>query len=212
MSRNDELFARAQRTIPGRRQLAGARLPLGRRHAALLRRAARAPTCGTPTASATSTTSARGARRSSATRIRRSCARCRRPRAHGLSFGAPTELEIEMAETLCRLLPSLELVRLVSSGTEATMTRAAARARLHRPQQDRQVRRLLSRPRRQPAGEGGLGRADVRPAVVGRRAAARSPRDARARLQRPRRRSRRAFAARRRRHRRASSSSRSPAT
>src|SRR6202795_1693648 len=41
---------------------------------------------------------------------------------HGLSFGAPTELEIEMAETLCRLLPSMELVRLVSSGTEATMT------------------------------------------------------------------------------------------
>ena len=41
---------------------------------------------------------------------------------HGLSFGAPTEIEIEMAETLCRLLPSLEMVRLVSSGTEATMT------------------------------------------------------------------------------------------
>jgi glutamate-1-semialdehyde 2,1-aminomutase len=40
----------------------------------------------------------------------------------GLSFGAPTEVEIEMAETLCRLLPSLEMVRLVSSGTEATMS------------------------------------------------------------------------------------------
>ena len=40
----------------------------------------------------------------------------------GLSFGAPTEAEIEMAETLCRLLPSIELVRLVSSGTEATMS------------------------------------------------------------------------------------------
>jgi len=40
----------------------------------------------------------------------------------GLSFGAPTELEIEMAETLCRLLPSVEMVRLVSSGTEATMS------------------------------------------------------------------------------------------
>src|SRR5215831_17710123 len=40
----------------------------------------------------------------------------------GLSFGAPTEAEIEMAETLCRLLPSLEMVRLTSSGTEATMT------------------------------------------------------------------------------------------
>ena len=41
---------------------------------------------------------------------------------HGLSFGAPTELEIEMAEELCRLVPSIEMVRLVSSGTEATMT------------------------------------------------------------------------------------------
>lgn len=40
----------------------------------------------------------------------------------GLSFGAPTEAEIEMAELLCRLLPSLEMVRLVSSGTEATMS------------------------------------------------------------------------------------------
>src|SRR5215813_5718055 len=40
----------------------------------------------------------------------------------GLSFGAPTELEIEMAEAICSLLPSIELVRLVSSGTEATMS------------------------------------------------------------------------------------------
>jgi glutamate-1-semialdehyde 2,1-aminomutase len=40
----------------------------------------------------------------------------------GLSFGAPTEQEIEMAEVLCRLVPSLEQVRLVSSGTEATMS------------------------------------------------------------------------------------------
>jgi glutamate-1-semialdehyde 2,1-aminomutase len=42
--------------------------------------------------------------------------------ARGLSFGAPTEGEIEIAETLCRLVPSIEQVRLVSSGTEATMT------------------------------------------------------------------------------------------
>ena len=40
----------------------------------------------------------------------------------GLSFGAPTEAEYEMAALLCKLLPSLELVRLVSSGTEATMS------------------------------------------------------------------------------------------
>jgi glutamate-1-semialdehyde 2,1-aminomutase len=41
---------------------------------------------------------------------------------HGLSFGAPTEIEITMAETLVRRLPSMDLVRLVSSGTEATMS------------------------------------------------------------------------------------------
>ncbi|MGD0960282.1 MAG: glutamate-1-semialdehyde 2,1-aminomutase [Methylomonas sp.] len=40
----------------------------------------------------------------------------------GLSFGAPTEIETRMAETLCRCLPSLEMVRMVSSGTEATMS------------------------------------------------------------------------------------------
>jgi len=40
----------------------------------------------------------------------------------GLSFGAPTEIEVEMAAELTRRLPALELVRLVSSGTEATMS------------------------------------------------------------------------------------------
>ncbi|HKU47429.1 MAG TPA: aminotransferase class III-fold pyridoxal phosphate-dependent enzyme, partial [Burkholderiales bacterium] len=42
--------------------------------------------------------------------------------SRALSFGAPTEAEIELAELLCRLVPSMDLVRLVSSGTEATMT------------------------------------------------------------------------------------------
>ena len=42
--------------------------------------------------------------------------------SRALSFGAPTEAEVELAELLCRLVPSLELVRLVSSGTEATMS------------------------------------------------------------------------------------------
>ncbi|HWS12496.1 MAG TPA: glutamate-1-semialdehyde 2,1-aminomutase [Rhodocyclaceae bacterium] len=42
--------------------------------------------------------------------------------ARGLSFGAPTEAEIEMAEEIIRLVPSIEMVRLVSSGTEATMS------------------------------------------------------------------------------------------
>lgn len=42
--------------------------------------------------------------------------------ANGLSFGAPTEAEIVMAEEICKLVPSIEQVRLVSSGTEATMS------------------------------------------------------------------------------------------
>ncbi|HMV53413.1 MAG TPA: glutamate-1-semialdehyde 2,1-aminomutase [Rhodocyclaceae bacterium] len=45
-----------------------------------------------------------------------------RAAAQGLSFGAPTEAEVELAELLCAMLPSLEMVRLVSSGTEATMS------------------------------------------------------------------------------------------
>ena len=42
--------------------------------------------------------------------------------ANGLSYGAPTEGEIEIAEMIRQLVPSMEQVRLVSSGTEATMT------------------------------------------------------------------------------------------
>ncbi|WP_439295026.1 glutamate-1-semialdehyde 2,1-aminomutase [Lonepinella sp. BR2882] len=41
---------------------------------------------------------------------------------NGLSFGAPTESEITLAELVCQLMPSIELVRMVSSGTEATMS------------------------------------------------------------------------------------------
>jgi glutamate-1-semialdehyde 2,1-aminomutase len=42
--------------------------------------------------------------------------------SRALSFGAPTEAEIELAERICRLVPSIEMVRVVCSGTEATMT------------------------------------------------------------------------------------------
>ena len=52
----------------------------------------------------------------------------------GTSFGAPTALEVRLAERVARMLPSIEMVRFVSSGTEATMTairlaRAATRRR-----------------------------------------------------------------------------------
>src|SRR5271170_671513 len=41
---------------------------------------------------------------------------------HGASFGAPTELETQLADLITRLMPSIEMVRMVSSGTEAAMS------------------------------------------------------------------------------------------
>ncbi|HEX7169805.1 MAG TPA: glutamate-1-semialdehyde 2,1-aminomutase [Rubrobacter sp.] len=40
----------------------------------------------------------------------------------GTTFGAPTELEVELADAVCRAVPSLEMVRMTNSGTEATMS------------------------------------------------------------------------------------------
>src|SRR5437773_9635237 len=42
--------------------------------------------------------------------------------AIGTSFGAPTEAEVELADAICEAVPSIEMVRLVNSGTEATMS------------------------------------------------------------------------------------------
>lgn len=42
--------------------------------------------------------------------------------ANGLGFGAPTELEVVLAEKICQLMPNIEMVRMVNSGTECTMT------------------------------------------------------------------------------------------
>jgi glutamate-1-semialdehyde 2,1-aminomutase len=51
--------------------------------------------------------------------VRRALARATR---NGTSFGAPTELEVRLAERVAKLVPSIEMVRFVSSGTEATMS------------------------------------------------------------------------------------------
>ena len=90
--------------------------------------------------------------------------------AIGTSFGAPTEQEIELAEAIRDAVPSIEMVRLVNSGTEATMSRHPGGARLHRPRPDREVRRLLSRPCGFAAGEGRLRHRDARHAGHPRRA------------------------------------------
>ena len=42
--------------------------------------------------------------------------------ARGLSYGAATELEVEMARLVCRMVPGLDMVRMVNSGTEAVMS------------------------------------------------------------------------------------------
>jgi glutamate-1-semialdehyde 2,1-aminomutase len=46
----------------------------------------------------------------------------RRTAEKGTSFGAATELEVQMAELVCAMVPSIEMVRMVNSGTEATMS------------------------------------------------------------------------------------------
>jgi hypothetical protein len=69
-----------------------------------------------------------------------------------------------------RLYPSIEKVRCVSSGTEATMSAHPRRSWLHQARRDREVRGLLPRPRRSPAREGGQRPGHVRRARLGRRA------------------------------------------
>ncbi len=57
----------------------------------------------------------------------------------GTSFGAPTEREIVLAELIREAMPSMELVRLVNSGTEATMSALQGRPRLHRTRSNNQI-------------------------------------------------------------------------
>jgi glutamate-1-semialdehyde 2,1-aminomutase len=83
--------------------------------------------------------------------------RCRRPRCDGLSFGAPTEAEVEMAERSSRWCRRIEMVRLVSSGTEATMS-AIRLARGFTGRTRSSSSRAATTARRQPAGEGRLRR------------------------------------------------------
>ena len=72
----------------------------------------------------------------------------------GLSFGAPTELETRMADLVCDLVPSMDLVRMVSSGTEATIERHPPGPGFHRAGQAGQVRGVLPRPLGLAAGQG----------------------------------------------------------
>ena len=66
----------------------------------------------------------------------------------GTSFGAPTEREVELAAEIVDAVPSVERVRLVSSGTEAAMSAVRLARGAHAPRPGDQVRGLLPRPRR----------------------------------------------------------------
>ena len=87
----------------------------------------------------------------------------KRTAAEGTSFGAPTELETRWPSSSRAGAVGRDRAdgQLRHGGDDE---RAAAGARLHGAEQDRQVRRLLPRPRRQPAHQGRLRRGDARPA------------------------------------------------
>ncbi len=81
---------------------------------------------------------------------------------NGTSFGASTPAEADLAEIVISAFPQMQKVRFVSSGTEATMSairlaRAFTKRKIHR-----QIRRLLSRSRRRPAGKSRLGHGHAR--------------------------------------------------
>ena len=65
--------------------------------------------------------------------------------ARGTSYGAPCPQEVELARLVTELMPNIEVVRFVNSGTEATMSALTTGPCLHRAQQDREVSRQLSR-------------------------------------------------------------------
>ncbi len=107
----------------------------------------------------------------------------------GTSYGAPSPLEVELGERVRRLMPSLERVRFVSSGTEAAMSAVrVARAATGR-EKIVKFEGLLSRPRRRVPRAGRIRRADARRADQPGRDARRRRRHAGRQLQRPRRRS-----------------------
>ena len=79
----------------------------------------------------------------------------------GTSFGAPTEQEIDLADAICEAVPSIEMVRLVNSGTEATMSAIRVARGFTGRDLIGEVRGLLSRSCGFAAGEGGVGPGDA---------------------------------------------------
>ena len=153
----------------GGRQFAGAGVSLGRRNAALHRRGERLPRSPTPTAQLPRLRQLVG---TADPRPRAPGGRAGGPRRPppGISYGAPCAEEVELAEKVVDTVPGVEQVRFVSSGTEAVMSAVRLARGVTGRDSDRQVRRLLPRPRRRSAGRGRLGTRDLRHALFGRRA------------------------------------------
>ena len=93
----------------------------------------------------------------------------------GTSYGAPSEIELALAERIIATFPAVEMLRFVNSGTEATMSALPAGARRHRSLRDREVRRLLPRACRCAAGGGRIGVATLGAARIRRASPARRP-------------------------------------
>ncbi len=131
--------------------------------------------------------------------------------ARGTSFGAPSPLEVDLAETIQAIYPSMERLRFVNSGTEGAMS--AVRAARAFTERDKVVKfdGPLPRPRRPVAGQGRQRRRHARPARLARRPGRRHRRHAGGPVQR-RGGDARGVRARGRADRRASWSSPSPAT
>ena len=123
LSQRTDRLAPRDEPDPRRRQLAGPRDARRRaRRAGLRAPRRRRLDRGRRRQAATSTGCSRGARSSSATPILRRSRRCDAAADRGTTFGAPTEAEVELAAEIVDAVPSIEMVRLVSSGTEASMS------------------------------------------------------------------------------------------
>ena len=130
LERSIAAFARARTRHRRRRELAGARARRGRLVAGLHeeRLGRDAPRSRRSRVPRLRDVVGRAAPRPRASRGTRAVTNAA---ARGTSFGTPTETESELAELIVSMMPSIERLRFVSSGTEATMSRGASRARLH---------------------------------------------------------------------------------
>jgi glutamate-1-semialdehyde 2,1-aminomutase len=85
----------------------------------------------------------------------------KRKAAKGTTFGAPTEGEVDLAELVSRIVPSVEKLRLVSSGYRSDHERDSLSSRIYSAHEIAQIRRLLPWTLRRFAGESGFGCGDT---------------------------------------------------